>query len=210
MAAQASYAPFQCIDICTGELFAPTKDQCQVKANRVQGVDVLDSITSLQMWFIPWSLADRMLSILTTSWIFSCLIIQILLQMNVCTYCDILIWQCMLYCHIVVLLYCDIVMLSYCSVVLMMFVLLFVMLLSANDSVYFAKHQRTCMSTCWHWKNACLQNSNQQTGHQMLQLLVRHMMRIYTAWCKLFGICLTWDKSCKRLPAQYAAALQHG
>ncbi len=28
--AQASYAPFQCIDICTGELFAPTKDQFQV------------------------------------------------------------------------------------------------------------------------------------------------------------------------------------
>jgi hypothetical protein len=26
MPAQASYAPFQCIDICTGELFAPTKD----------------------------------------------------------------------------------------------------------------------------------------------------------------------------------------
>ncbi len=33
--AQASYAPFQCIDICTGELFVPTKDQCQVKAKRV-------------------------------------------------------------------------------------------------------------------------------------------------------------------------------
>jgi hypothetical protein len=34
MTAQASYAPFQCIDICIlGELFAPTKDQCQVKAN---------------------------------------------------------------------------------------------------------------------------------------------------------------------------------
>jgi hypothetical protein len=26
MTAQASYPPFQCIDICTGELFAPTKD----------------------------------------------------------------------------------------------------------------------------------------------------------------------------------------
>jgi hypothetical protein len=25
---QASYAPFQCTDSCTGELFAPTKDQC--------------------------------------------------------------------------------------------------------------------------------------------------------------------------------------
>jgi hypothetical protein len=33
--------------------------------------------------------------------------------------------------------------------VLMMFLLLIVMLLSANNSVYFAKHQRMCMSTCW-------------------------------------------------------------
>jgi hypothetical protein len=33
MTAQASYAPFQCIYIRTGELFGPTKDQCQVKAN---------------------------------------------------------------------------------------------------------------------------------------------------------------------------------
>ena len=32
-------------------------------------------------------------------------------------------------------------------------------------------------------------------------------MRIYTAWCKLFGKCLAWDKSCKTLHAQYAAAL---
>jgi hypothetical protein len=38
MTAQSSYAPFQCIDICRGELFSPTKDQCQVKENRVQGV----------------------------------------------------------------------------------------------------------------------------------------------------------------------------
>jgi hypothetical protein len=38
MTAQASYTSFQCIDIHTGELFAPTKDQCQVKANGVQGV----------------------------------------------------------------------------------------------------------------------------------------------------------------------------
>ena len=38
MTAQASYAPFQCIDICTGELFAPTKYQCQVEANRVPDV----------------------------------------------------------------------------------------------------------------------------------------------------------------------------
>ncbi len=38
MTAQASYPPFQCIDIRTGELFAPTKDQCQVKANRVPDV----------------------------------------------------------------------------------------------------------------------------------------------------------------------------
>jgi hypothetical protein len=55
-----------------------------------------------------------------------------------------------LYCHIVLLLYCDIVMLSYCSVLLIMFLLLFVMLLSANDSDYFAKHQLACTSTCWH------------------------------------------------------------
>jgi hypothetical protein len=40
MTAQASYAPFQCIDICTGKLFAPTEDQCQVKANRVPGVSI--------------------------------------------------------------------------------------------------------------------------------------------------------------------------
>jgi hypothetical protein len=40
MTAQASYAPFQCIDICKRELFAPTKDQCQVKANRVPGVSI--------------------------------------------------------------------------------------------------------------------------------------------------------------------------
>jgi hypothetical protein len=38
MTAQASYPPFQCIDIPTGELFAPTKDQCQVEANRVPDV----------------------------------------------------------------------------------------------------------------------------------------------------------------------------
>jgi hypothetical protein len=40
MTAQASYAPFQCIDIHMGELFAPTKDQCQVEANRVRGVSI--------------------------------------------------------------------------------------------------------------------------------------------------------------------------
>ncbi len=62
----------------------------------------------------------------------------------------------MLYCHIVLLMYCDIVVLSYCSVVLMMFLFLIVMLLSTNDSVYFAKHQRTRMSTCWHWKKPML------------------------------------------------------
>ncbi len=80
------------------------------------------------------------------------------------------------YCCVVVLWHCHIVILfflSYCSVVLMMFLLLIVMLLSANDSFCFANHQRTCMSTCWHWKNACLQNSNQRTGHQTLLLLVR-------------------------------------
>jgi hypothetical protein len=59
-------------------------------------------------------------------------------------YCDIVVLSyCsgMFYCHIAVLLYCDIVILSYCSVTLMMFLLLFVMLLSTNDSVHFAKHQ---------------------------------------------------------------------
>ncbi len=68
-------------------------------------------------------------------------------------YCDIVVLSyCsfVLYCHIVLLMYCDIVDLSYCSVMLMMFLLSFVMLLSANDSVYFAKQQRMCMSTCWH------------------------------------------------------------
>jgi hypothetical protein len=40
MTAQASYPPFQCIDIRTGELFAPTEDQCQVKANRVLDVSI--------------------------------------------------------------------------------------------------------------------------------------------------------------------------
>jgi hypothetical protein len=58
-------------------------------------------------------------------------------------YCDIVMLSycsVLFYCHIIVLLYCDIAMLSYCSVVLMMCLLLFVMMLSANDSVHFAKH----------------------------------------------------------------------
>jgi hypothetical protein len=38
MTAPACYPLFQCIDICTGELFAPTKDQCQVELNRVPDV----------------------------------------------------------------------------------------------------------------------------------------------------------------------------
>jgi hypothetical protein len=40
MTSQTSYAPFQCIDIHTGELFAPTKDQCQVEANQVRAVSI--------------------------------------------------------------------------------------------------------------------------------------------------------------------------
>jgi hypothetical protein len=40
MTAQASYPPFQCIDIRTGEQFAPTKDQCQVEVNRVPDVSI--------------------------------------------------------------------------------------------------------------------------------------------------------------------------
>ncbi len=138
--------------------------------------------------------------------LFSCIVLSY--------YCIVVLWHCrlsycsfVLYCHILLLLYCDIVVLSYCSVVLMMFLLLIVMLLSANDSLDFAKHQRTRISTCWHWKNACLQNSNQRMGHQTLLLLVRGMMRLYTAWCKLFGICLARDKSRKPLHAQYATAL---
>ncbi len=142
--------------------------------------------------------------------IFSYFSVVLYRHIVVLLYCDIVVLSyCsfILDCHIVLSLYCDIVVLSYCSVVLMMFLLLVVMLLSANDSVYFAKHQWTCMSTCWHWKNACLQNSNQQTGHQMLLLLVRGMMRLYTAWCKCFEICLAWDKSRKTLHAQYAPLL---
>jgi hypothetical protein len=68
-------------------------------------------------------------------------------------YCDIVVLSycsVVLYCHIVLLLCYDIVMLSYCSGVLMMFLLLFVMLLLANDSVYSAKHQWMHKSTCWH------------------------------------------------------------
>ncbi len=65
-------------------------------------------------------------------------------------YCDIVVLSycsVVLYCHIFVLLYCDIAVLSYCSVMLMMFLLLFVMFLSTNDSVHFAKHQRMRTST---------------------------------------------------------------
>jgi hypothetical protein len=40
MTAQASYPPLQCIDIYTGEPFAPTEDQCQVEANRVPDVSI--------------------------------------------------------------------------------------------------------------------------------------------------------------------------
>jgi hypothetical protein len=40
MTAQARYAPFQCIDSHTGELFLPTKDQCQVEEHRLQGVSI--------------------------------------------------------------------------------------------------------------------------------------------------------------------------
>jgi hypothetical protein len=85
--------------------------------HRAKTTNVSDSFTSLQVWFIPWSLADRMLSTLTTLWRCSSLIIKVSMQMNVRTYCDILIWWRMLYYHIDVLLYCDIVVLSYSSVV---------------------------------------------------------------------------------------------
>ena len=66
--AQASYAPFQCIDICTGELFAPTKDQCQVKANRVQGVSICRLLRVncfvLLAWLAQYWLMDFHLQVL--------------------------------------------------------------------------------------------------------------------------------------------------
>jgi hypothetical protein len=40
MAAQARYAPFQCINSCTGELFVPTKDQYQVEEHQLRGVSI--------------------------------------------------------------------------------------------------------------------------------------------------------------------------
>jgi hypothetical protein len=40
MTAQATYAQFQCIDMRTIELFALTKDQCQVKVNRLPDVSI--------------------------------------------------------------------------------------------------------------------------------------------------------------------------
>jgi hypothetical protein len=60
MTAQASNLPFQCIDICTGELFAPTKDQCQVKANRVPDVSIRRLLNSfmLMAWLAQYWLMD--------------------------------------------------------------------------------------------------------------------------------------------------------
>jgi hypothetical protein len=62
MTAHASYPPFQCIDICTGELFAPTKDQCQVKANRVPDVSICCHLRvncfMLMAWLTQYWLMD--------------------------------------------------------------------------------------------------------------------------------------------------------
>jgi hypothetical protein len=62
MTAQASYAPFQCIDSCTGELFAPTKDQCQVEANRVPDVLIRHLLRvncfMLMVWLAQYWLMD--------------------------------------------------------------------------------------------------------------------------------------------------------
>ncbi len=54
MTAQASYPPFQCIDIRTGELFAPTKDQCQVKANRVPDVSIRRLLRAKRFMLMAW------------------------------------------------------------------------------------------------------------------------------------------------------------
>jgi hypothetical protein len=68
MTAQASYDPFQCIDIPTGELFAPTKDQCQVKVNRVQGVLICCLLRvnhfMLMVWLAQYWLMDFNLRVL--------------------------------------------------------------------------------------------------------------------------------------------------
>ena len=62
MTAQASYPPFLCIDIHTGELFAPTKDQCQVKANRVPDVLICCLLRvncfMLMVWLAQYWLMD--------------------------------------------------------------------------------------------------------------------------------------------------------
>ncbi len=72
MTAQASYPLFECIDIRTGELFAPTKDQCQVEANRVPDVSIfcllrvncfMLMVQLAQYWlmdFYLWVLDQRM------------------------------------------------------------------------------------------------------------------------------------------------------
>jgi hypothetical protein len=54
MTAQASYPPFQCINICTVELFAPTKDQCQVKANRVPDVSICCLLRVNRFMLMEW------------------------------------------------------------------------------------------------------------------------------------------------------------
>jgi hypothetical protein len=68
MTAQGSYATFQCIDSRTGELFAPTKDQCQVKANRVPDVSIhcllRENRFMLMAWLAQYWLMDFYLQVL--------------------------------------------------------------------------------------------------------------------------------------------------
>jgi hypothetical protein len=81
MTAQASHPPFQCIDIHTGELFATTKDQCQVKANQVQCVLICHLMRVnhfilmarlAQYWLIllasPWSMDEHYTEDKNTDW----------------------------------------------------------------------------------------------------------------------------------------------
>ncbi len=68
MTAQASYPPFQCIDICTGEPFAPAKDQCQVKGNKVLDVLICRLLRvnpfMLMGWLAQYWLMDFYLQVL--------------------------------------------------------------------------------------------------------------------------------------------------
>ena len=125
--------------------------------HRANTTNVSDSITNLQMWFIPWSLVDRMLSILTTLWIFSSLITKVLMQMNVRTYwilsycchivlsyCIVILWCCCIVilscCHINMVMYG---VLSYCCIVVLWF---FCIVIFFNHIVL----SYCCVVVLWH------------------------------------------------------------